>query len=192
MEGPEPNGVIAVFQTREEIESALEWLGMEGVDRRSVTVLVRDRIQELPPELDRSPHHNGEVARYWAKWGAALGGLAGMGPVSIALAAGAVGMGPMATVIAAGVGTLAASAGIGALAAGLVGMGVHERQAKYYEQALRDGKYVLVVHSDDPATLRSAKEELERMRAESVDTHGLVGAPPPRAPVREHLDRQNR
>ncbi len=181
MEGPEPNGVIAVFPTREAVDTAVDWLKLDGVDRRSVSILGPGLIQEIPPEMDRSPVHQGEIASYWAKWGAALGAVAGAGPVSIALAVATVGIGPMALVIAAGLAAVAVTASVGGLAAGLVGAGVHEDHARSYEQALRDGKFVLVVHSDDPATLRSAKEEFERQEAESIDVHGLVGLAPPRA-----------
>lgn len=175
MEGLEPNGVIAVFPDRDAIELAIDWLKVDGVDGTNVSILAPRSIQELPPELDRSPAHVGEVGSYWAKWGAALGALAGAGPASIAIAAAAVGMGPMAAVVAAGLGTAAATATAGAIAAGLIGAGLHERHARTYERALRDGKFVLVVHSDDPATLRSARDEFERMEAESVECHGITG-----------------
>ncbi len=181
MEGPEPNGVIAVFATRELVDSAVEWLRIDGVDRRTISILGPGLTQETPPELDRSRKHEAEIASYWAKWGGALGALAGAGPVSIAIAAVAVGLGPMAVVLAAGIATVAATASIGALASGLTAAGIHERNAKAYEKAIRDGKFVVVVHSDDAATLRSAQLEFARMKAESIETHGLTGVAPPRA-----------
>ncbi len=181
MQGPEPNGVVAVFPNREAIDTALEWLRIDGVDRRTISILGPNLIQELPPEMDRSPHHNGEIGGYWAKWGAALGALAGAGPVSIAMVAASVGVAEFAPIVAIGIGTAIATAAAGAVSAGLVSTTVHERHAKQYEAALRDGKYVLVVHSDDPSTLRAASEEFQRMNAESVDVHGLTGVAPPRA-----------
>jgi hypothetical protein len=187
MQGPEPNGVVAVFPTREAIDQALDWLRIDGVDRRTITILGPNMIQELPPELDRSPKHSGEIGSYWAKWGAALGALAGAGPVSIALAAATVGVEAMVPVVAMGFGTVVATATVGAMSAGLVAAGVHERHARRYQRALREGKFVLVVHSDDMATLRAATHEFDRLRAESVDVHGLVGLEPPNAPVHERV-----
>lgn len=184
MEGPEPNGVIAVFETREAVDRALDWLHLVGVERVSVSILGPGLIQEIPSEMDRTPAHQAEVASYWAKWGAGLGALAGVGPVSIALAAAAVGMGPMATVVAVGLGTVAVTASVGAVSAGLIGAGVHSEHAKDYERALRDGKFLLVVHTDDASTLRAAREEFERLGASSMDTHGLTG----REPRPKHLE----
>lgn len=186
MEGPEPNGVIAVFPTREAVDTVLEWLRIDGVDRRTISILGPNLIQEIPPEMDRSPTHNGEIGTYWAKWGAVLGGLAGVGPVSIALVAASVGLGPMAAVIAVGLGAMAATATVGAMSAGLISAGIHEKNARQYEQALRDRKFIVVVHSDDPSTLRAAKDEFERMKAESVDVHGLVGSMSMRAAPNDH------
>lgn len=186
MEGPEPNGVIAVFPTREGVDLAMRWLEMDEIDRRSISIFGPGVItDDLPPELDRTNKHSSEIARYWAKWGATLGALAGAGPVSIALAAASVGLGPMALVVAAGVAAMAATAGVGAMTGALVGVGVHEQSARRYEQALHDGKFVVVVHSDNPATLRSAVEEFRRLQAEHVDVHGLTGVPPPRAAPHE-------
>ncbi len=168
MQGPEPNGVVAVFSNREAVDQALQWLAMDEVDPRSISILGPNTIAEMPPELDGSPRHSGEIGSYWAKWGASLGALAGAGPVSIALAAATVGVENMVPVVVMGLGTVVATATAGALGAGIVSAVVHERHAKEYQRALRDGKFVLVVHSDDLSTLRSAKEEFERLRAESV------------------------
>ena len=175
MGGPEPNGVVAVFAKREGADAALEWLRVDGLEKRSVSILgPKTKAEDLPPEFDHSRQHQNEIASYWAKWGAMFGAVAGAGPVSIALAAAAVGLGPLAMAVAAGAGAMVATTGIGALASALVGAGIHERQAKLYEQAIKDGKFVVVVHSDDAGQLRIAKQELERLGAESVDAHGIT------------------
>ena len=110
MGGPEPIGVIAIFAKREAADSALDWLCVDGVERRSVSVFgPGTAAEDLPPELDHSSKHRSEVAGYWAKWGAMFGAVAGAGPVSIALAAAAVGLGPLAVALAAGAGAMAAT-----------------------------------------------------------------------------------
>ncbi len=174
MIGPEPSGIVAVFPTRAEADAALEWLRVDGLDKRSISVLgPAEAAADPPPELDHGPHHRGEVASYWARWGAMFGGVAGVGPVAIAVAASTVGLGPFAVALAAGIAVLAATAGVGAVSTALVGVGVHEQHARAYEKALAAGKFLVVVHTDDPASLRAAQSELRTLGAESIDVHGL-------------------
>jgi len=174
MIGPEPNGVVAVFASLEGAESALEWLRIDGIEKRSISILGPAKLgEERPPELDRSTEHEREVASYWARWGAMYGAVVGGGPLSIALVAATVGMGPLAVAVGVGVAALAATTGVGALASALIGVGIHDRQARVYEKAIADRKFVLVVHTDDPLALRTAKAELERLGAESVEVHGI-------------------
>lgn len=174
MIGPEPNGVVAVFATLEGAESALEWMRVDGIEKCSVSILgPATKREDIPPELDHSLEHQGEVASYWARWGATFGALLGAGPLSIALVAATVGMGPLAAAVAVGASAIAATTGIGALASALVGLGIHDRQARMYEKAIADRKFVLVVHSDDALALRTAKSELARLGAESVEVHGI-------------------
>ena len=174
MVGPEPNGIVAVFPNRFEADSALEWLRIDGVEKRSVSVLgpAEAKAEQLP-ELDRGGHHRREIATYWARWGAMFGGVAAAGPIAIALAAATVGLGPLAGALAAALVVAGATTGVGALSAALVGVGIHEQHARAYEQALAAGKFLVVVHTDDPATLRTARGELLRLGAESVEVHGI-------------------
>jgi hypothetical protein len=172
--GAEPNGLIAVFPTRETAERGVEWLVADGIERRDVSILgPRDSMApgEVPAELDHSAGRDRAVASYWAKWGAMLGGTAVVGPVSIALAASAVGLGPLAITLAAGGAVLAAAAGVGALTAGLVAAGVHHQHAVAYEKALAAGKFLIVVHSDRIELLDETHGALTRLGAETVDVH---------------------
>jgi hypothetical protein len=174
MIGPEPNGIVAVFPTRFDADAALEWLEADGIDKRSVSVIgPKEAAADPPAELDHRGKHRGEIANYWARWGGVLGGTIGVGPAAIALAASTVGLGPFALALAAGIGIIAATAGAGAVGSALVGMGIHERHARVYEKALADGKFLVIVHSDDPTSLRTAQAELEKCGAELVDVHGL-------------------
>lgn len=174
MIGPEPNGIVAVFANHADADAALDWLRLDGLERRNVSVIgPKEAAEDPPPELDHDPRHRGEIASYWARWGAMIGGVAGIGPVAIALAAATVGIGPVAVVVAAGLAVAATTAGVGAIGSALVGVGIHERHARDYEEALAAGKFLVVVHSDDPAKLRTARAELENLGAESVEVHGL-------------------
>jgi hypothetical protein len=174
MIGPEPNGIIAVFPTRFEADAALDWLRIDGLSKRSISVIgPAEAAADPPPEIDHSDAHRGEVASYWARWGGMVGGTVGAGPVAIALALSTVGLGPFAIALAAGLAVVAVSAGLGAIGSALVGAGIHQRHALAYEKALAAGKFLLVVHTDDPDSLRTACAELDRLGAESVEVHGL-------------------
>jgi hypothetical protein len=76
--------------------------------------------------------------------------------------------------VAVGAGMLAATTVLGALASALVGVGIHDRQARACEKAIADHKFILVLHSDDLLALRTAKTELAGLGAESVEVHGIA------------------
>jgi hypothetical protein len=177
MIGPEPNGIVAVFPSRFEADAAVEWLQFDGVEKGSLSIVGGgEALDEPPPELDHGRGHRAEVAAYWASGGAVLGALIGIGPAAIALAASTVGLGPLLTALAIGTTVAVATAALGAIGSAMFGVGAHERRARLYERALAAGKYLVVVHTDDPAALRDAKDELTTLGAESVDVHGLSRA----------------
>lgn len=174
MIGPEPNGVVAVFPDRVDADTAREWLRLDGLEDRSVSVLgASDTRNYMPPELDRGPTHRAEVASYWGRYGAVLGAMLGMGPVAVALAASTVGPGPLLTALATAAVFAVAMSAIGAFSSALFGVGAHSRRARLYERALAAGKFLVVVHTDDPVALRDARDELTTLGAESIDVHGL-------------------
>ena len=176
MRGPEPRGVVAVFDTREGVASAIDWLHVSGIERSAVSILgpaSEPSAKRDLPELDHGAAHLREVAAYWAEWGAGLGTAAGAGPTAISLVAATVGIGPLAAVLVPALALVAAPAGIGALAAALTGAGLHEQKAREYERALADHCYLVVVHTDDPASIRSATTELTRLGARTIDVHGV-------------------
>ena len=175
MRGPEPTGVVAVFDTQAGAASAIDWLRVHGVEKRAVSVIGPRNAtsrEDVPPELDHGGTHLREIAAYWSEWGAALGATAGAGPTTIALIAATVGIGPLATALLPALALVAATTGVGALAAAFVGVGLHDQKAREYERAIAGGGYVVVVHTDDPVAIRTTKGELARLGARSVDAHG--------------------
>jgi hypothetical protein len=176
MRGPEPTGVVAIFDSYEGASSAIDWLTVDGLEKRSVSVIGPrnvEALREVTPEIDHGRRHLGEIAAYWGEWGAALGAAAGAGPTAIALATSTVGIGPLAAALVPALALVATTAGIGALAAALVGAGIHDQTAREYERAIAEGAHLVVVHTDDPAALRAARSELERLGARRVDVHGI-------------------
>lgn len=165
----EPNGVIAVFSTVADADRGIAALTAQGINMDIVSVLGPGHPSGMTPELDTSAKHNAEVARHWGRWGAIVGATLGGGLVAIPLMVALVGLGPFAPVLAA---IVVGATGVGSLASALVGLGVHDHHAKAYEEALRAGKTLVVVHTDELAELESARDALAP-EAERVTTHGL-------------------
>jgi hypothetical protein len=165
----EPNGVIAVFASEGVAHTAIRALDAARIDPRSISILGPGETGERPVELDDKGAHAKDVAAYWAEWGAIAGAGAGAAVVAIPLIAAVVGLGPFAVALAA---IPLATSAVGALAGGLIGLGIHEAHAHRYEKALRAGKFLVVVHTDDLGLLEDARDILSR-GAESVETHGL-------------------
>lgn len=168
MIGNEPNGALAVFKTWDQANTAIEALEHSGFPMQGVSVLGPGATGEPPPELDRSARHSMEVASFWARWGAIIGGGLGAAVVAIPLIAAVVGLGPFAPLLlAVPVGT----AGAGAMASALVGLGVHAVHAHRYAKAIASGKFVVVAHTDDRDELEDARAALASGRPELVDVH---------------------
>lgn len=170
MIGNEPNGAVAVFATPGEVDAAIAALRASGVPRESISVIGPGGASQPPPELDHSPRHSLEVARFWGQWGAVVGAGVGAAVVAVPLIAAAVGLGPFAPLLLA---IPVVTSGVGAMATALGGLGIHEAHALRYEHALRAGKFVLVVHTDDRDALEDARVALGALAPEALDVHGI-------------------
>ena len=105
--------------------------------------------------------------------GGALGWLAGIGSLAIP------GVGPFiaAGPIMAALGGAAVGATVGGITGALVGMGIPEYEAKRYEGRIKEGNYLISVHTDDSSQRSKAKEIFERAGAEDISTAGDSNAP---------------
>lgn len=105
--------------------------------------------------------------------GGTLGWLAGIGSLAIP------GVGPFiaAGPIMAALGGAAVGATVGGITGALAGMGVPEYEAKRYEGRLREGNYLISVHTEDGTQSKRAKEIFERAGAEDISSAGEASAP---------------
>src|SRR5687767_7401622 len=124
--------VVGVFEDREDARDAIEALKDEGFDAGSISVLAPDKADTREIADD-----TGTQAASGAATGAIAGGiLGGLGGWLIGIGALAIpGVGPFiaAGAFATALGGAAVGAGLGAIAGALMGMGVPEEHAKYYE-----------------------------------------------------------
>jgi hypothetical protein len=135
---------VGVFNTKEQAERAIDDLRRAGYRDDQIGMIAKDAS-------GRTVHTDGSGTESNAGEGAAIGAAAG------AATAVAVGAGIMAgvipvigPVIAAGpiaVSLLNAAGGaaIGGIAGALIGWGIPEEDAKYYESEMRAGKYLVTV-----------------------------------------------
>jgi hypothetical protein len=133
---------VCVFEMPEDARDALAELEAAG--------FTGDEVSLLTPDTDkRAQRDEGEQIKKGAVTGLLAGGVFG-GLAGLLLGVGALaipGAGPFiaAGALASALGGAAIGAGLGGIAGALVGMGVPEDEAKYYEQEARSGRSLVAV-----------------------------------------------
>lgn len=161
--------LIGIAKSRLTLETAVADLKSNGVPAGDISVLLPDN--GTSPELGavkstKAPEGATAGAVAGGLTGGALGLLAGIGALAIP------GVGPF---IAAGP-LMAALSGtaVGATAGGLIGaltgLGIPELEAKVYEDRIKNGGYLLAVHTDDSKDRRAIRDILERNHLENVSS----------------------
>lgn len=143
------NLITGLFDTESAAENAVSQLHMVGYDQNEVSIIMKDRAAASDfAEVtgSRSMEGVGTGAAIGGTIGAVLAGLLAIGSIAIP-PVGLVASGSLAAMLAgAGAGGLA-----GSLIGWLVGAGIPEDVAPYYEHGLNEGGIVVVVaaHSGD-------------------------------------------
>jgi hypothetical protein len=170
--------LTAVYQERTAAVEAYLWLQEHGYRPEEINVLMSDRTRESLRHEHKEPIKSGTMAPEGMAAGGAIGtalgatlaggaSLAGVALIGASIAIPGVGpvvAGPLyATLLGGGVGAMA-----GGVIGGLIGLGIHESNARAYEEALRRGGVIFGVtpHSDkDEEMLR---EYFEQHHADNV------------------------
>ncbi|NGZ74761.1 general stress protein [Saccharibacillus alkalitolerans] len=140
--------ISATFEHEEQAVQAIRDLQQSGYSRDDISVVAKDtkESEEIRNETGtKAP----EGMTTGALTGGALGGAAG---VIASLGALAIpGIGPLlaAGPIAAGLAGATLGAGIGGLAGGLIGLGIPEKEAKYYDERVHQGDVLVMVDADE-------------------------------------------
>lgn len=96
--------------------------------------------------------------------GGVLGLLAGIGLLAIPGAGPFIAAGPiMGALSGLGIGATA-----GGILGGLIGLGIPEFEARLYEEKLKNGNYLISVHTDDAKEVARAKELFETAGADDI------------------------
>jgi hypothetical protein len=172
--------VFGIFQTRTELESAVERLRTDGFRADDVSTLMptnesrRSDVGDMGTEKEtKAPEGATTGGVTGAVVGGALGWLAGIGALAIPGLGPFIAAGPiMALLAGASVG-----AGVGGVAGALIGMGIPEYEAKRYETQLREGRFLLSVHCDDDDWVTRAKNVLRDCGAIDISSTGESSVP---------------
>jgi uncharacterized membrane protein len=143
----EQNAVVAVYATHTDAEGAVKELQRAGIDMHTLSIVGKDSHTD---EHAVGYYNMGDRMKYWGKTGAFWGGfwgllfgsaffaIPGLGPVLVA--------GPLVAWIVAGLEGAAVVGGLGAIGAGIYGMGIPKDSVLQYETALKTDKFLLLVH----------------------------------------------
>ncbi|MEI8376216.1 MAG: general stress protein [Planctomycetota bacterium] len=140
--------IVGVFYDRSEAVRAIDELGKAGFRNDQIGIVCRE------PQWKTVVKNRGEAETYMAEGavagalaGASIGGLMGMGILAgvIPVIGPAIAAGTLATILT----SAAGGAAIAGLGGALVGWGIPEEHAKYYESQLQAGRIVVTVHADD-------------------------------------------
>ncbi|BAZ43096.1 hypothetical protein NIES4102_00920 [Chondrocystis sp. NIES-4102] len=158
---------VGTFSTRQDAEAALIELRDSGYNMDKISAIARNpKKKENLADVEVQSRDNaaGVGATMGATMGATTGGILGLiGSLSI-LAIPGIGV---ATEIAVLLGNVLLGSGLGATGGGLVGAligwGIPEDQAKYYDELLSKGSYIVLVEGTE-AEINGAKAILMNKR----------------------------
>ena len=163
--------VTGVFQSRTAAEEGVAELLPLGIPKDRITILTPQATEE---ELAAVPTVEAEQPGMGKAFGAAVGGAVGlaggMGAAGVIMSALVPGVGPVLAVGLAGaaiLGTIGAAAG-GAIEKSLSD-GLPADEIFIYEDALRQGRSVVVAMADSSQQAEAVRGALENAGAESID-----------------------
>jgi len=151
--------VVAAFENRQQAQQAVEELRRKGFRDDEIGIVAQDTQKGESATTDEKTGHAETRAIAGAVAGAGVGTLWGLGIMAGLLPA----IGP---VIAGGtLAAILASAATGAAAAGLagalIGLGIPEEEARYYESEFKSGRILVTVKAD--GRYDEAREILRRL-----------------------------
>lgn len=157
--------VTGLFKTRSGAERAVDNLVNDGFPREDISLLMSDatRGREFALQMaTKAPEGAATGATVGGALGAIAAGLVVLGVIAI----------PGLAIVAAGpvIATLAglgAGAAAGGLAGALIGLGIPEHEAKFYNEAIEKGGILLGVYAHDDRA-GHARKILEASEAEKV------------------------
>ena len=148
MESGKCSTVVGVFNGHVEADKAIDALGKAGFRSDQIGLVTRDETDETVVKKKGKAESNiGTGATIGLAAGASIGGLVGLGVLAgvIPVIGPAIAAGTLATILS----NAAGGAALAGLSGALIGWGVPEEHARYYETQLRAGRVIVTVHAAD-------------------------------------------
>jgi hypothetical protein len=141
-----PNAVVGVFYTRSEAEQAIRDLHTAGFAEDRIGMVARDSAGRMVSEKGGDTMAT-EGAAAGAVIGAGAGALVGLGVLSgtIPILGPVLAVGTLGTILL----NAAGGAAILGLVGALIGMGIPEDEAKYYEAEVHGGRFLITVDAEN-------------------------------------------
>lgn len=138
--------MIAVFETRAQADHAVDELLRAGFHQNQIGVVARESKGDNAWR-DSGDTYAEEGAMTGALAGAGVGGLVGLGVISgiVPVIGPAIAAGALGTILL----NAAGGAALGSITGALIGQGIPEDEAHFYEDELKAGRYLVTVHADD-------------------------------------------
>lgn len=167
----EKNSVVAIFESHNQAEDAIRELQKSGFDMKKLSIVGKDYHTD---EHVVGYYNTGDRMMYWGGLGAFWGGLWGMlfgsafffvpgvGPLLVA--------GPLVAWIVGVLEGAAIMGGMSALGAALVSIGIPKNSVLQYEESVKAGKFLLILHAT-PQEVERAKERLDGTQATATAVH---------------------
>jgi uncharacterized protein (TIGR02271 family) len=149
---------VGVFENRADAEKAIEDLHRAGFRDSQIGIVAREKGRVTKKTSKGEETHAGEGAAAGAVAGAGVGALVGLGIAAgvIPVIGPAIAGGTLAVVLA----NAAGGAALAGAAGALIGLGIPEDDAKYYERELKAGRTIVTVRAT--TRLEEAREILRR------------------------------
>ncbi|MGB8472709.1 MAG: general stress protein [Candidatus Acidiferrum sp.] len=165
------NSVVAVYSTHTEADQAVKKLQRGGVDMKKLSIVGKGYHTD---EHAVGYYNTGDRMKYWGKVGAFWGGfwgllfgsaffiIPGLGPILAA--------GPVVGWIVGALESAVVVGGLGALGAGLYGMGIPKDSIVKYEAALKTDQFLLIAHGT-AAEVAKARDIIETTHPSQYAVH---------------------
>lgn len=163
---------VAVYDSHEQAEAAVRELAKAGFDMKTISILGKDYQTE---ESVTGYFNAGDRAKFFGKFGAFWGGLAGLLFGSAMLFVPVVGhiiiLGPIAATLAGGLEGAVLGGGAGALVGALSSVGIPKNSVLRYETAIKANKFLVLIHGEADTILRARNVLTATANGTDVEIH---------------------
>jgi len=164
---------VGIYPTHLDAEDAVKVLQRSGFDMRKLSVIGKDYRSE---ENVVGYFNTGERVKFFGKWGAFWGGLAGIlfgaAFVAVPVLGNVVLLGPIASTILGGLQGAIFGGGVSAIAGVLMSIGIPRDSVVRYDTALKADRFLLIVHGTDEEISRA--RDLLRSSGVALEQHSVT------------------